>query len=104
MPVYTVALGTDTGTVNGPMGEPVSVPPDRETLRQIADTSGGKAFEATDADSLGAVYEQLGSRIGTQAGVARGDDRASLPVACCSCSAGSGRACGCAVDHSDRAR
>jgi Ca-activated chloride channel family protein len=68
VPVNTVALGTDEGTVEltDPEGflRTIAVPPDRETLRQISKTTGGRFFEAKDADKLDAIYERLGSRIG----------------------------------------
>jgi Ca-activated chloride channel family protein len=66
IPISTVALGTSDGVVIGPTGEPLAVPPDPETLRQIAERSGGRAFEVTDPGELDRVYEQLGSRIGTR--------------------------------------
>ena len=67
VPVYTVALGTPEGVVSGgPLGEPIPVPPDPETLRAIARESGGRAFEVDDADALEQVYEDLGSRVGTR--------------------------------------
>ncbi len=66
IPVYTVALGTSEGDVEGPMGEAIPVPPDPETLRGIAEQSGGRAFATADAAELDQVYEQLGSRIGTR--------------------------------------
>jgi len=66
IPVYTVALGTDDGFVLGPRGEPMAVPPDPETLRQIAERSGGRAFETAEAGELEDVYKALGSRIGTR--------------------------------------
>jgi Ca-activated chloride channel homolog len=66
IPVYTVALGTAGGVVSGPNGEPIAVPPDPETLRAIAQTSGGHAYEASDAKALDDVYKRLGSRIGTK--------------------------------------
>ncbi len=70
IPIYTVALGTPNGsiTVNGPLGVPqsVAVPPDPEALREIAKTSGGRAFNAEDAAKLSTVYDKLGSRIGTK--------------------------------------
>ena len=71
VPVFTVALGTDAGTVTQtPPGEvfPVTipVPPDRETLRRIAQITGGESFDALDAERLSTVYESLGSRIGTE--------------------------------------
>ena len=66
VPVYTVALGTAEGIVQGPQGEPIAVPPDPETLRRIASVSGGSAFAVDDAGELDRVYERLGSRIGTR--------------------------------------
>jgi Ca-activated chloride channel family protein len=67
VPVYAIALGTDTGTIEvfrfGQM-QTVSVPPDRETLRQVADETGGEYFDAPDAARLTAVYQRLGSRVG----------------------------------------
>ena len=62
VPVYTVALGTASGTL--PNGD--AVPPDVDTLRQIAERSGGKAFTADQSDALSAVYEQLGSEVATK--------------------------------------
>jgi Ca-activated chloride channel family protein len=62
VPVYTVALGTPDGVVDGTL----RVPPDPEALRQIAQASGGQAFEASDGDELTAVYERLGSQLGTR--------------------------------------
>jgi Ca-activated chloride channel family protein len=66
IPISTVALGTSEGVVAGPNGEPIAVPPDPETLAQIAETSRGAAFAAGDAGELDRVYERLGSRIGTR--------------------------------------
>jgi Ca-activated chloride channel homolog len=62
VPVYTVALGTPDGVVQGNL----RVPPDPEAMRQIAEASGGQAFEASDGDQLAAVYERLGSQLGTR--------------------------------------
>ena len=66
IPVSTVALGTPDGTLELPDGRTQSVPPDFESLREIAEVSGGRAFAASDAGSLEEVYEDLGSRIGTR--------------------------------------
>jgi len=66
VPIYTVALGTPDGVVQAPDGQLLQVPPDPEALRQIAQTSGGRAFTAQDSDALDSVYETLGSRIGTK--------------------------------------
>jgi Ca-activated chloride channel family protein len=66
VPIYTVALGTPDGVVQTPDGQMLQVPPDPEALRQIAQTSGGRAFTAQDSDALDSVYETLGSRMGTK--------------------------------------
>jgi Ca-activated chloride channel homolog len=66
IPVYTVALGTATGTVVGSDGVSRPVPPDPATLEAIAEASGGRAFTADDADGLAAVYERLGSQVATE--------------------------------------
>ena len=62
VPVYTVALGTPDGVLSN--GQPV--PPDPEGMKQIAEITGGKAYESTDADSVSAVYQRLGSLVGTE--------------------------------------
>jgi len=62
IPVYTVALGTDAGTL--PDGE--RVPPDVDSLREIAERSGGRAFTAEQAGALREVYERLGSQVATE--------------------------------------
>jgi Ca-activated chloride channel family protein len=67
IPVYTVALGTDEGTIlAGPPGQEqvIPVPPDRETLAAIAEYTGAEAFDAQSADALEKVYAGLGSRVG----------------------------------------
>lgn len=66
VPIYTVALGTPNGVVEGNFGQQMPVPPDPEALQQVAEISGGRAFTAEDADALDEVYETLGSRIGTK--------------------------------------
>jgi Ca-activated chloride channel homolog len=62
VPVYTVALGTDDGILPG--GRPV--PPDPAGLKALSDTTGGKAYQSRDAESVSAVYSQLGTFIGTE--------------------------------------
>jgi Ca-activated chloride channel homolog len=68
VPVSTVALGTDSGTVEVPseLGDvqTVPVPPDKETLQEVAQRTGGQSFEAPTAKQLSAVYTSLGSRVG----------------------------------------
>jgi len=76
-PVYTIALGTPKGVIErGPFGgfpgtgasQVIPVPPDPETLRAIARTTGGEFSEARTADSLEAAYKNLGSRLGRETG------------------------------------
>ena len=75
MRVYTVALGTPSGTVPGFGGggfpgsgffepERIPVPPDPVTLRAIADETGGEFTDARDAETLTDAYEELGSSLG----------------------------------------
>ena len=65
VPVYTVALGTESGTIETRSGtEPV--PPDRETLELIAERSGGRAFAVEDAARLREVYQRLGEQVVTE--------------------------------------
>jgi len=70
VPVFTVALGTENGTIEGPDGfggtRLIRVPPDPETLKQVASMTGGKFFAAADANALKSVYSQIGSQVGVE--------------------------------------
>jgi Ca-activated chloride channel homolog len=66
IPIHTVALGTRGATIVTPDGSLLPVPPDPETMRRIAEISGGRAFEVDDSDELGGLYEDLGSRVATE--------------------------------------
>lgn len=57
VPVSTVAFGTQDGTVTL-QGEQVNVPPDDETLREIADRTGGDFLTAASEQQLLDVYRQ----------------------------------------------
>jgi Ca-activated chloride channel family protein len=67
VPIYTIALGTDTGTIQSTRKdgsvkvEPV--PPDRVAMKRVAEVSGGRSFSATDSKALDAVYDRLGSQV-----------------------------------------
>jgi Ca-activated chloride channel family protein len=74
VPVNTVALGTADGTLLTPRG-PIAVPPDPQTLAEIASRSGGTPFTAEDADGLQAVYRKLGTQLGTK------DEKREITVA-----------------------
>ncbi len=76
-PVYTIALGTPEGVIErGPFGgipgqdsgQVIPVPPDPDTLRAIAETTGGEFSEARSADALERAYDNLGSRLGREPG------------------------------------
>jgi Ca-activated chloride channel homolog len=77
-PVYTVALGTPNGRVRrgyggffgGPSsgGQSIPVPPDPDTLRSIAEATGGEFTEARTAESLEGAYAKLGSSLGREPG------------------------------------
>jgi Ca-activated chloride channel family protein len=68
IPIYTVALGTESGTIEVERDDGTTetrpVPPDPEALAEIARASGGKTFTADTTDGLSAVYERLGSQLG----------------------------------------
>jgi len=68
IPIYTVALGTPTGTITVKKADGTSevrpVPPDTFEMERVAKISRGRAFTADNLEELGAVYENLGSRIG----------------------------------------
>jgi Ca-activated chloride channel family protein len=62
IPIYTVALGTANGTIDGGR----KVPPDPATLAKIAQATGGRAFTAGDVKALDQVYKRLGSQVATE--------------------------------------
>jgi Ca-activated chloride channel family protein len=70
IPVYTVALGTPQGTISVRQRDGTtrteSVPPDPQTLEQVARISGGRSFTVADADKLDGVYRTLGSQVATK--------------------------------------
>ena len=70
IPIYTVTLGTAQGTIQVTNAKGVTqtraVPPDPVESRAVAQLSGGRAYTADTARDLSAVYQQLGSRIGTR--------------------------------------
>jgi Ca-activated chloride channel family protein len=67
--VYTVALGTPDGTLETKRADGTTrsekVPPDTLTLQDIARDTGGRYFNAPDADQLEAVYSGLATRFAT---------------------------------------
>lgn len=79
IPVYTIALGTPNGRLkidfpfnfnnsSGTFTRTVPVPPDPTTLRQIAETSGGKFFAAQSNGAVRSAYSSLGAKLGRRPG------------------------------------
>lgn len=66
VPVYTVSLGTESGTITSDSGAVLAVPPDPETMAEIAEESEGESFDVAESDELGSIYERLGSEIATR--------------------------------------
>jgi Ca-activated chloride channel homolog len=70
IPVYAVALGTQNGylehTDNNGNVTRTPVPPDTETLQEIARTTKGRFYRAADASRLTEIYRNLGTRISTK--------------------------------------
>jgi Ca-activated chloride channel family protein len=62
VPIATVALGTPDGIL--PNGK--AVPPNPAALKALAESTGAASYESRDAGALSAVYDKLGSIIGTQ--------------------------------------
>ncbi len=61
--VYTVGLGTEGGVI-ALEGNGLLVGFDPQTLRSIAQTTGGEYFEARSAGQLNGIYQRLGRSIG----------------------------------------
>ena len=60
MPVYTIAFGTDSGTITNPdTGEIDAVPVKLDELQSAADATGGKAYVAPSASELAKAYEDI---------------------------------------------
>jgi Ca-activated chloride channel homolog len=70
IPIFAIALGTPTGEVEVQdqfgFTQRIPVPPDTETLREIARITGGKYFAAPDAARLESIYANLGTRLSSK--------------------------------------
>jgi Ca-activated chloride channel family protein len=67
MPVFTIALGTDNGTIElrtiDERKQIPTAPPDRATLGLIATTTRGGFFDAPTSGRLETIYGDLGSAV-----------------------------------------
>lgn len=59
IPVWTIAYGTSSGTIELPNGQQQPVPVDPEPLKRLAEATGGKSFEASSVQQLNKIYDQL---------------------------------------------
>lgn len=70
IPVSTVVVGTNDGVITVPLAggfqAQLRVPPSPETLRTVAQVTGGQFYTALDVRQLRKVYEKLGSRLGNR--------------------------------------
>jgi Ca-activated chloride channel family protein len=67
IPVFTISLGSEQGTITDPNdGKKVLVTPDPSGLAQIAQAAGGKTYTVADAAKLKQVYSSIGRRVGTE--------------------------------------
>ena len=65
--IFPVSLGTPNGKVTfgfGAYTNSVPVPPDPQTMSEIAAVTGGKSYTAQTASSVVQIYKTLGSSIG----------------------------------------
>lgn len=64
VPIYTVAIGTSTGTITGRHGARIPVPVSPQQLAAIAADSGGRAYTAADSVHASAIYTHLARTLG----------------------------------------
>jgi Ca-activated chloride channel homolog len=70
IPIYAIALGTPDGEVEVQdsfgFTQRIRVPPDVETLKEIARVSRGRFYEAADSAKLEDIYAGLGTRLSSR--------------------------------------
>jgi Ca-activated chloride channel family protein len=69
VPVFSIAFGTDAGTIQDPeTGETIPVPVFPEPLEDVAEVTGGAAFEAATETELADVYAGIRDVLGETLG------------------------------------
>jgi len=64
VPVYTIAFGTDSGTITNPQtGETDPVPVKLDELQSAADATGGKAYVAPSSADLAKAYADISANL-----------------------------------------
>src|SRR5215218_3313932 len=71
IPIYAIALGTPSGKIEltDPFSgttQTIAVPPDPETLKQVATITGGRFFATAKAAELESIYANLGTRLSSK--------------------------------------
>jgi Ca-activated chloride channel family protein len=70
VPIFAIALGTPDGEVevrdSFGLTTRIQVPPDTETLKEIARISRGRFYEAADSAKLEEIYAGLGTRLSSK--------------------------------------
>jgi Ca-activated chloride channel family protein len=64
VPIYTIAIGTASGTITGRHGNRIAVPVNPQQLAAIAADSDGRAFTAPTSAAAGAIYAHLARKLG----------------------------------------
>ena len=71
VPVFTIAFGTEAGTISDPVtGEVVPVPVRPADLADVAERTGGAAFEAESGRELADAYDEIRESLGETLGEA----------------------------------
>jgi Ca-activated chloride channel family protein len=69
IPVYPIAFGTEGGQITDPVsGDVVPVPVRPADLQEVAELTGGQAFEAQTGDELASAYDQIAESLGETIG------------------------------------
>jgi Ca-activated chloride channel homolog len=71
IPIYAIALGTPSGEIEltDPFSgatQKIAVPPDPQTLKEIARITGGRFFETAKAAELESIYANLGTKLSSK--------------------------------------
>lgn len=63
VPVSTITFGSESGTVSV-NGRTAQVPPDPQAMSEVAEITGGSAFDAATDSELRSVYGEIQARVG----------------------------------------
>jgi Ca-activated chloride channel family protein len=71
IPIYAIALGTPSGEIEltdpfSGLTQRIAVPPDPQTLHEVARITGGRFFETAKAADLKSIYANLGTKLSSK--------------------------------------